>query len=104
MTQLRVASYNIHACLGMDGHRNPARIASVPNIAWSVATFCDSLILPSFRCRISATCANSRKFPFLSLNEMPSESNAAAADFVCGSSRSSIVFSDVPASLPLIPF
>jgi len=27
--RLRVASYNIHACLGMDGHRNPARIASV---------------------------------------------------------------------------
>ena len=27
--RLRVASYNIHACLGMDGHRDPTRIAAV---------------------------------------------------------------------------
>jgi len=29
MTRLRVASYNIHQCVGLDGHRSPARIAEV---------------------------------------------------------------------------
>ncbi len=80
-----------------------ARIASVPKIVFSVAVRCASLIPTRPLLKSAITAGIPRNLPLASNTATPMSSIACFARFDGAASESSIVFTLVPASDPLMP-